>query len=343
MSKTRKRPAITNRQELMRFSQDCVRAYKAGNAIPPMPAQWRGHLELVYTDASVQIPSDLLESITEHQYRNYFGTPTPTNLPQSLHRVRDSYAKAYAVLVKFWEGGPITQAVPFSGTGNTKLPYWSYSALAIVTCPGMGECANFCYTLKSWRNAFAWLRQLINTLRLHSVSGRNDIVKSWHAIPQGETVRLYVDGDFDSVATMRFWFSLMEMRPDLRVYGYSKSWALFIAWEKSGRPFPANYILNLSSGSRYNDSVRQAVANLPIVRGEFIGVDSPLPMPKGNTSAEIRASADWIPYQNAVRQAAQAAGYPKVFVCPGKCGDCGIKAHACGNTQLTIPVAIAIH
>ena len=253
------------------------------------------------------------------------------------------YGKAYDVLVRFWNDEPITQSQVFAKDGNGKLPFWAFSALPIITCPGLGECGVFCYSLKSWRNPFAWLRQLINTLRLHSVSGRNQIVKAWQSIPAGETVRLYVDGDFDTAETMRFWFGLMSMRPDLKVYGYSKSGALFLAWNKSGKPFPDNYILNLSSGSKYDSLYRQAVARLPIVRGEFIGVDSALPMPKGKTSAEIRASADWVPYQAAVRQAAQAAGYEKVFVCPGKCGDCGIKAHACGNAQLTIPVAIAIH
>jgi hypothetical protein len=294
---TKTRQAITSRKELMRFSQDCLRAHKIGSAIPAMPSKWAG----------------------------------------------TSYGRAYAVLVRFWNDEPITQSAVFASDGNTKLPFWAFSAMAIITCPGMGDCGLYCYSLKAWRNAFAWLRQLINTLRLHSVSGRNQIVQAWQSIPQGETVRLYVDGDFDSAGTMRFWFSLMTMRPDLKVYGYSKSWALFLDWEKSGRPFPDNYILNLSSGSKYDDMYRQAVARLPIVRGEFIGVKSALPMPKGTTSAEIRASTDWIPYQSAVRQAAQAAGYDKVFVCPGKCGDCGIKAHACGNTQLTIPVAIAIH
>ena len=34
--------AITSRKELMRFSQDCLRAYKAQGEIPTMPSQWAG-------------------------------------------------------------------------------------------------------------------------------------------------------------------------------------------------------------------------------------------------------------------------------------------------------------
>ena len=35
--------------------------------------------------------------------------------------------------------------------GNSKLPFWSFSSMAILDCPGRGECAAWCYSLKSWR------------------------------------------------------------------------------------------------------------------------------------------------------------------------------------------------
>ena len=43
MSNAKKiKTSITSRKELMRFSQDCLRAYKAQGEIPSMPSQWTG-------------------------------------------------------------------------------------------------------------------------------------------------------------------------------------------------------------------------------------------------------------------------------------------------------------
>src|SRR5262249_38268511 len=42
-------------------------------------------------------------------------------------------------------------ALPVFSKGNAKLPFWAFSALPIVTCPGAGECARWCYSLTSWR------------------------------------------------------------------------------------------------------------------------------------------------------------------------------------------------
>ena len=66
-------------------------------------------------------------------------------------------------------------------------------------------------------------------------------------------------------------------------------------------------------------------------------------MPKGTTSKEIRKSDNWLKYQQAVMDAAKKLGYGKTYVCPGRCGDCSAKTHACGNPALTIPIAIAVH
>ena len=65
-------------------------------------------------------------------------------------------------------------------------------------------------------------------------------------------------------------------------------------------------------------------------------------MPREATSKDNRKSPNWNKYQQAVMEASKKLGYDKVFVCPGKCGDCGNK-HACGNPALTIPIAIAVH
>jgi len=300
------RQPYANRQQLLRFSQDCIKAYKAGNDCPQMPETW-------YASGD--------------------------------------WTSAYSKLYSFWYG---------TGTGydafkpgNIKLPFWAFSTLPVITCPGMGACEFFCYSLKAWRHPHAFMRQLVNTLRLLTTAGRQQLATAFHSLPIGSTVRLYVDGDIDSKDTLRFWFGLVSARQDLAVYGYSKSWQLFLDWQASGREFPANYILNLSSGSRYDDAMLDQMRQLPIVRGhdtdivgagEFLAVKSTVKMPKGDTAAEIKADSNWAAYSGSIRQAAAAAGMGKVWVCPGKCGDCMPSGeHACGTAKISLPIIIGLH
>jgi len=259
-----------------------------------------------------------------------------------------TWPKAYARLAAFWYGDADSSKNGsydvFAIDGNNKLPFSAFSSLPIITCPGLGECLKWCYSLKAWRNPHAFMRQLVNTLRL--VDGGQHIVKAWQALPANDIVRLYVDGDIDSNKTLAFWFSLLEMRPDILAYGYSKSWPLFLSWEAKGRSFPSNYVLNLSGGSKYSKDMRQQMEQLPIARGEFLALKTSVKMPKGKTSQEIRQSPEWPAYAAAVRQAAAAAGMGKVYVCPGKCGDCTLAkpvSHACGNLKVGIPVVIGLH
>ena len=305
----------TTRQELIDFSQECIRQRKMGGTLPLMPVGW----------AALWKPRFHIDTAWE-----------PT------------WPKAYARLAAFWYGDADSSKNGsydvFAIDGNNKLPFSAFSSLPIITCPGLGECLKWCYSLKAWRNPHAFMRQLVNTLRL--VDGGQHIVKAWQALPANDIVRLYVDGDIDSNKTLAFWFSLLEMRPDILAYGYSKSWPLFLSWEAKGRSFPSNYVLNLSGGSKYGKDMREAMERLPIARGEFLALKTAVKMPAGKTSQEIRQSPEWPAYAAAVRQAAAAAGMGKVYVCPGKCGDCTLAkpvSHACGNLKVGIPVVIGLH
>ena len=64
-----------------------------------------------------------------------------------------------------WLADDMAGAAPFSvfARGNSKLPFFAFSALPFVTCPGMGACAKFCYSLRAWRYPAAFFRQLQNT------------------------------------------------------------------------------------------------------------------------------------------------------------------------------------
>jgi hypothetical protein len=238
---------------------------------------------------------------------------------------------------------------PVFAKGNGKLPFFAFSSLAGLDCPQAGAClyldgdeangvgSGFCYSFKAWRYPAAFFRQLVNSLRLRTESGRAEIVAAWFALPQGATVRLYVDGDFASPEILSFWFRLCFARPDLQVYGYSKSWRLILDYANSGGRFPTNYLLNLSSGGSGTEAEKAAVAALPIARGEFIAVQT---LRDHGKAYQSRKHAGFGAYQADVKEQSGR----KVFVCSGRCGDCTPSGHACGSEKFRgIPIAIGIH
>lgn len=231
--------------------------------------------------------------------------------------------------------------------GNGKLPFFSFSSLPGIDCPGAGEClygasgevmGGFCYSFRAWRYPAAFIRQLVNSLRLRTPEGRAEISAEWFALPHGATVRLYVDGDFYSLECFAFWMRLCFARPDLRVYGYSKSWGVIREYNLGGNQFPTNYFLNLSSGGSGGDSLREIVSRYPITRGEFIAVKTAKDHGKAYQSAR---NPGFLEYSRDVRANAPS---PRTFVCRGKCGDCTPRGHACGLDSFRgIPIAIGMH
>jgi hypothetical protein len=153
-----------------------------------------------------------------------------------------------------------------------------------------------------------------------------DIVKSKGAI----TLRLYVDGDFDSTATVAFWMDTLSSLPSVAAYGYSKSFAQLLAYKGA---WPSNYRLNISGGHNASADTVAAVKQLPITRGEFVAVSIGR-MVKG---AEHGTKA----VNDSIRAALPSE---KVFPCPGTCGSCTGAGHACGLPQMKNRIiAIAMH
>lgn len=224
----------------------------------------------------------------------------------------------------------------FMPDGNTKLPFYAWSVLPIYMCPGRGECAKHCYSLKSWKNPEAYFRQVQNTILSRF---RKDVVRrAFFSIPKGVRVRLFVDGDFDTRQTVRFWFTLMGRRPDLKLYGYSKSWDELYAMRDY---WPSNYMLNLSSSGRVRKVTLEMMLTLPRVkvRGRFVNVPIPGKLVKVGTKRYALPE-----YKEAVRSSAQALGLGKVFVCPGKCGGCTDDGPACGSERFAnVVIAIGTH
>jgi len=222
----------------------------------------------------------------------------------------------------------------FGHDGNGKLPFVFFSALPQYTCPGAGECLQWCYSFKGWRYPAAFLRQLQNTLLLTKSAGRRIVAQKTNELPDDIDCRLYVDGDFATLAQVAFWMSLINSRSDLRVYGYSKSWRQLLEYDKIGGKWPENYCLNLSNGGNA-ESLRGDVARLPIVRGNFLTVD---------IDGKLAGKYDSKEYKTAVRESAANAGIQRPFVCPGRCGECTPKGHFCGRKETSgVDVVIGVH
>jgi hypothetical protein len=212
---------------------------------------------------------------------------------------------------------------------NTKLRFANFSTLPEFTCPGAGECLDWCYSFTAWRNAAPWARQMMNSLLM--LHRREVVTHHFRLLAEGIILRLYVDGDFADTDTVAFWMELLRERPDIRAYGYSKSWDELLAYANTHQ-FPANYMLNLSGGGAQRTATLEEMLALPITRGRFLSI------PTGYRPNGKRGKVGWERYDDpayhaAVRKAAQDAGLGKVFSCPGKCFDCAGGTHACGSER----------
>ena len=160
------------------------------------------------------------------------------------------------------------------------------------------------------------------------------------AIPSDTSeVRLYVDGDFESVERLAWWMRIVAMRPDLDCYGYSKSWQEFLMFFNSGGQFPDNYTLNVSNGSIHdaNQVLKDSILALPCTRNEFAGVAIEGDFARGFERYKDPA------YHQAVRAAGQREFGRKVISCPGQCDDCGHGRAMCANKSIDVPILIGIH
>jgi hypothetical protein len=213
----------------------------------------------------------------------------------------------------------------FKLDGNSKLPFVAFSSLPGVTCPGAGACLEFCYSYRAWRYPAAVMRQCQNAYLLRFAPGV--IADALRTIPGDFDLRLYVDGDFSSTADVSFWMGLLSTLPNIRAYGYSKSFDQLLAYKGA---WPSNYMLNISSGHNSPDWIVSLVRDLPITRGEFIALSIGKKPAHGSvdTNRALRA----------------AAGDTKIFPCPGQCGSCTGAGHACGLPAMRGRViAIALH
>jgi hypothetical protein len=226
----------------------------------------------------------------------------------------------------FATGKPMLTVI--KSDGNSKLTFYAFSSLPGVTCPGAGECLKFCYSFRAWRYPDAFARQIQNAFLMRFYP--DTIASAFNAIPNGSDFRLYVDGDFSSVSDVSFWFSLLLSRPSVKAYGYSKSFTELLSYNGD---YPSNYALNVSSGHNHSDDTVNMIKALPITRGEFRAVSVGFKVKSNMHGTKV------------VNDALRIKSNERIFPCPGKCGSCTGKGHACGmldNLKGRI-IAIAIH
>lgn len=226
------------------------------------------------------------------------------------------------------------QGMNIFSDGNDKLRFLNYSTFPIVTCPGAGACKSFCYSLNSLRYPGAFSRWLINTIleqeapELIAEAFRYNLNRPLYKKEIEEkgfiTFRLYNDGDFPNIETLNFWMELLKEHPEVKAYGYSKSWGLFIKFvEQFGESaIPESYKLNLSSGANGGQELlRKKISSFGFVRGAFIGV----PLPKKKNATKINKEE-----KRYIHKVAKKQGFEKVFICGGLCNSCTKIGHACG-------------
>jgi hypothetical protein len=310
--------------------QDYVKVHRPGR-----PGMMGRQKLMRWTERVLAAPD--LDQAVDTLRRMARTTPIPTPVPGRPFKPSLSWRRLIQRLARgLGDGEPLFTPI---GVGNDKLPFHTWSTLPVFTCPGAGECVDWCYSLTSWRVAGPWCRQTQNTLLLRFDKGL--VEQAVQAIPPDRVLRLYVDGDFDSVETLDFWMRTLLKRLDLSAYSYSKSWDIVWEWwHDIGRKWDAfpNYWLNLSSGGKAQKVSRQEMLGLPFVRGDYLSMPVDYHAKKGWDRYDDPA------YHRAVREAGRTRLGLKVFSCPGQCGPCANGGHACGSPEFKgITIVNAIH
>ena len=313
----------------------------------------------------------------------------PKEQVKNLH-LTSAYWKPVNQMIE-WLKDPVNKQPPFTifTEGSIKLPFFQWSTVPGLTCPGAGKCWDarpaaikldkdgnpyrnisstphkaYCYSLSGWRQVYPYLRQLQNTI-LTRITDKSHIERDLMRVQKKNpkaVVRLFVDGDFDSLETLEFWMHTCRRFPDMKFYGYSKSCHLFVEYDKKhSRNWPENYVLNLSNGTMWETlggeiyrKMADRMMELKCVRGRFVALKDVFRrdangnvmmkkdkkgqmvpiisvMPKlsekfAKDEADPRSHPSvaeaWRQHMADVKAKAREEGLGNVFPCPGKCYAC---------------------
>lgn len=327
--------------------------------------------------------AQVLQEVIKGRYKKYQEISGSFEPYSKTGYTESPYWKAVKKLVAWLENpGRFTPPFTVFTEGSSKLPFFQWSTVPGATCPGAGRCwtkdpeergtgksapkggpRGYCYSLSGWRNVVPYLRQLQNTIMLRlptKATVINMALKEIRAKEPKAVVRLYVDGDFDSLETLEFWMHICTRYPQMRFYGYSKSWDIFLAYDKKHNGnWPENYLLNLSNGSFYErlnkpegdpsnpyNTIMERMLALKCARGRFVAIKMPKGTPHGEAPKlpkdEVEQGGQKIEdprknpataeklrlHRKAVADEAVRQGIPlgknqtHFFTCPGLCGFC---------------------
>lgn len=118
---------------------------------------------------------------------------------------------------------------------NSAIYTYAFNLPAVSTCPGAGICKAYCFAAgeqKRYPSAKAYRER---SLRLTKSKGfvttilrELDQLTVKHEKSGSQfAVRIHASGDFYSPAYVRSWFAIMEQRPGIQFYAYTKSIAIF--------------------------------------------------------------------------------------------------------------------
>lgn len=125
----------------------------------------------------------------------------------------------------------------------TGIKTFDFALPAIKTCPFSGDCKKFCYAKKGayiWpaaKNKHQW-----NFEQTKEKSFITDILKEIDS-KKIKAVRIHSSGDFYNKTYVKKWLKIIESRPDVTFYAYTKSIRLF-----KDIKLPKNFTLIFSYG-----------------------------------------------------------------------------------------------
>lgn len=222
--------------------------------------------------------------------------------------------------------------------GNTKLPYPSFSLFPVVSCPGMGDCKYYCYSLKTAliRPTFSY-RLLINYYLLtYKKDYLIENIEFYLKHKKPKFFRFFVDGDFDSFETIKMFSDLAAKFKNTTFFGYTKSYILFVSYCKKNK-LPDNFVLNASSDiNKKNSTFLNDFLKIPNVRGEFQTI---------KTSNVVRKYKEGgANHESFIRNLLTVKGKTDI-ICKGYCGSCGGASGIpwCANKRIKNRIVIGLH
>jgi hypothetical protein len=155
--------------------------------------------------------------------------------------------------IKYIKGYPMPKGDFFFSKGNHKLSkdilIWNLPRL--ITCPGAGECKDWCYEKKIER---MYLGAVASRMRNYKFSQQKGwwikVIKYLEGRPE-HYVRIHESGDFYSRRYFQDWLDIITLSRGNTFYAYTKSFKIL----SLKLPLPSNLILFQSYGSNNDDLI----------------------------------------------------------------------------------------